>query len=85
MAMLCAAGLGAVVALILLAGWPLLADRSSAPVTTAPSGPTRIWSAEVVRNLFVFACLAASNAGVQGYTVVALTQAWGMPIVAGAA
>ncbi|MEP9377434.1 MFS transporter [Aquabacter sp. CN5-332] len=84
-ALMCAAGLGVVVALILLAGWSLLRDRDVGPKVVSHTGPTRIWSAEVVRNVFVFSCLAAANSGVQGYTVVALASAWGVPVLAGAA
>ncbi len=85
-ALMWASSLGVVAALILAAGWPLLRDRRDGPKAPVRAGePSRIWSGAVVRNLFVFACLAAANVGVQGYTVVALAGAWGVPVLAGAA
>lgn len=83
-ALMCASGLGVAGALILLAGWRRLEDRGPSETGGAGTAGGRIWSAEVVRNFFVFACLAAANGGMQGYSVVALADAWGVPLAAGA-
>lgn len=83
-ALICASGLGVAGALILLAGWRQLGDREPNEKGRTPAAGGRIWSAEVVRNFFVFACLAAANGGMQGYSVVALADAWAVPLAAGA-
>jgi MFS transporter, FSR family, fosmidomycin resistance protein len=80
-ALFTAALAGFCIAGLLLVGRRHLAEiRTSEPRANPAAKRSVLLRPEIVLSLVIFALLAATNSGVQGYLVAALIEAWGTPL-----